>query len=64
MPLEERLLRHQILLQRLHQEDLHAWQQRFLDHLYLDDLYDRKKCPVDGGFLGINNKYSIVSQHL
>ena len=51
MPLEERQSRHQALLQGLYQDDLHAWQQRFLDDLYLDDLYDSKKQPTDNGTL-------------
>ena len=51
MPLEERQSRHQALLQGLYQDDLHAWQQRFLDDLYLDDLYDSKKRPTDNGTL-------------
>ncbi len=38
MPLSERQLRYQSLLQGLQQNDLQAWQQRFLE-----DLYDGKK---------------------
>ena len=47
MPLKERQLRYQTLLQGLHQNDLHAWQQRFLDDLYLAGQYDHKKRPAD-----------------
>lgn len=43
MPLGERKSRYQALLQGLQQDNLHAWQQSFLDDLYLDDLYDSTK---------------------
>ena len=49
MPLKERQLRYQALLQGLHQDDLYAWQQRFLDDLYLDGRYDNKKRSADDG---------------
>ena len=49
MPLKERQLRYQVLLQGLHQDDLYAWQQRFLDDLYLDGRYDNKKRSADDG---------------
>ena len=49
MPLKERQLRYQTLLQGLHQDDLYAWQQRFLDDLYLDSRYDNKKRSADDG---------------
>lgn len=49
MPLKERRLRHQALLQGLHQDDLYAWQQRFLDDLYLDGRYDNKKRSANDG---------------
>lgn len=49
MPLKERQLRYQTLLQGLHQNDLYAWQQRFLDDLYLAGRYDNKKRPADDG---------------
>jgi len=47
MPLGERKSRYQMLLQGLQQENLHAWQQSFLDDLYLDNLYDNKKHQTD-----------------
>ena len=47
MPLGERKSRYQALLQGLQQENLHAWQQSFLDDLYLDNLYDNKKHQTD-----------------
>ena len=37
MPLGERQLRYQKLLQGLQRDDLQAWQQRFLDDLYKDN---------------------------
>lgn len=46
-PLGERKSRYQALLQGLQQENLHAWQQSFLDDLYLDNLYDNKKHQTD-----------------
>ena len=49
MPLKERQLRYQALLQGLHQDDLYAWQQRFLDDLYLASRYDNKKRSADDG---------------
>ena len=51
MPLKERQLRYQVLLQGLHQDDLYAWQQRFLDDLYLDGRYDNKNRSADDGAL-------------
>ncbi|MDA5132286.1 alpha,alpha-trehalose-phosphate synthase (UDP-forming) [Psychrobacter sp. ANT_H3] len=47
MPLGERKSRYQMLLQGLQQDNLHAWQQSFLDDLYLDNLYDNKKHQTD-----------------
>ena len=47
MPLGERKSRYQALLQGLQQDNLHAWQQSFLDDLYLDNLYDNKKYQTD-----------------
>ena len=47
MPLGERKSRYQALLQGLQQYNLHAWQQSFLDDLYLDNLYDNKKHQTD-----------------
>lgn len=47
MPLGERKSRYQALLKGLQQENLHAWQQSFLDDLYLDNLYDNKKHQTD-----------------
>ncbi|WP_298869833.1 trehalose-6-phosphate synthase [uncultured Psychrobacter sp.] len=47
MTLGERKSRYQALLQGLQQENLHAWQQSFLDDLYLDNLYDNKKHQTD-----------------
>ena len=47
MPLGERKSRYQALLQGLQQDNLHAWQQSFLDDLYLDNLYDNKKHQTD-----------------
>ena len=47
MPLGERKSRYQALLQGLQQDNLHAWQQGFLDDLYLDDLYDSTKYQTD-----------------
>ena len=47
MTLGERKSRYQALLQGLQQDNLHAWQQSFLDDLYLDNLYDNKKHQTD-----------------
>ena len=47
MTLGERKSRYQMLLQGLQQDNLHAWQQSFLDDLYLDNLYDNKKHQTD-----------------
>ena len=47
MPLGERKSRYQALLQGLQQDNLHAWQQSFLDDLYLDNLYDNKGHQTD-----------------
>ncbi|MBB3105785.1 trehalose 6-phosphate synthase [Psychrobacter luti] len=43
IPLGERKSRYQALLQGLQQDNLHAWQQSFLDDLYLNNLYDSTK---------------------
>ncbi|KAA0914495.1 trehalose-6-phosphate synthase [Psychrobacter sp. ANT_WB68] len=47
MPLGERKSRYQVLLQGLQQNNLLAWQQSFLDDLYLEDSYDSKKYQTD-----------------
>lgn len=47
MTLGERKSRYQALLQGLQQDNLHAWQQSFLDDLYLNDTYANKKYQTD-----------------
>lgn len=42
MPLDERKIRYECLLQGLKQENLHAWHQGFLE-----DLYDNKEYQID-----------------
>ena len=47
MPLAQRKERYQALLQGLQQDNLHAWQQDFLDDLYdVKSHHTTKECPA------------------